>query len=178
MISSHTFITGAELGYQLFVGDEPCTERFIPAVNSNWRAEKPNAGLWTSSYVDGISDWVRWCRATYFASVNTDSWWVLHADPHARVLVIDSRDDLDALVAWASRPKLYPMPSQAILLDFEKMRDAGYAGLHLTHDGLSANRYRDSEPEDINGIGFSSWDVESTVWFDWAFTHVAEVKRI
>lgn len=126
---------------------------------------KPFDGLWTSTYTEGTSAWVEWCRAEEFGNPDKQTWFILEPDASARIYEIDTLDDLLFLLAH------YPHPDreQAIYgrfmayLDFERIsRD--YDAIHLTDAGQWTTRF--SEPS-LNG-----WDCECTLWFRWCFTQV------
>lgn len=167
--------TGAALGPQLFVGPHrPDRVRFTAAHHDVHRwsySNKPGGGIWTSSYRDGTSGWVEWCRAENFGGVDAKPWWQLTPDPEATLIVIDSEVDMLALLDRYGRPFDDVMPDRRVL-DFDALIATGHAGLTATERGFWACRMGDFT---TLGLGLYSWDCESTVWFRWAFAEVQEV---
>ena len=166
-----------ELGEQLFIGERPDKALFNQAVHRDDRVflNKPYGGLWTSSLVDGTSDWVRWCQGEDFGGVDVLPWWRVVVEPSTVVLEIDSYDDLLAIMKWGgvrSRPWDW-MHKEMDALNFDVIRAAGFGGVHLTRAGASACRYGPG----VGSPSLSSWDVESTVWLDWVFTDIVCVKE-
>ncbi len=150
------------LGTQLFIGDKPDPQRFIPATNCDRRAYvgKPKGGLWTSSLNDdGASDWVRWCEAEDFGGVDVKARWTLAPLDAGRVIVVNGHGDLHRLFeSYGTGLQTH----YSAVLDFDAMIRDSYVGMHLTERGNSEVHL--SYPLHLN-----AWDCESTVFFKWVF---------
>ena len=48
-----------------------------------------------------------------------------------------------------------------MILDFQKIHELGFSGIHLTETGAAALRFGSQY-----GPDFNSWDMESTVWLE------------
>lgn len=127
---------------------------------------KPRYGLWTSTFNDGKSDWVRWCVDEQFGSLGSKDGphhgVLLTPLPTARLLCIDT----EAALIGATTAYALPMYAGQACLNFNRISE-DYDGVHLTEEGQRATRY--SSPHDLYG-----WDCESTVWFRWAFEDAVE----
>ena len=166
MNSSAPIVTGAELRTQVFLGDEKSDpDRVDPVTNRDDGVVKPDGGLWTSSARDGEPcAWIQWCRREgYGIGPNTRAWW-LEPDPDARVVQIDSVDDMEWLL------ERYERPGQSVgemfaPFDYEAMAES-VDGVRITEQGEAETRF--AQP------GLYGWDTESTVWFDWQFRDVTD----
>lgn len=169
------WITAADIGDQLFVGREPHHTKFQTADHTEARqfSQKPSGGPWTSSYINGASDWVRWCRSEEWGDVDNTMWWKLQAYPDTVLLQIDSFRDLSSIMAWCGIERDPGDRYSRKYLDWAAIRDAGFQGVHLTDNGNNECR---SGRFDI-GYDLNSWDVESTVWFEWVFTDIRPVPN-
>src|SRR4051794_6456762 len=83
------------LGEQLHITKDAALVREIAPVRNHF--VKPHGGFWTSSYIDGKSEWVD-AHQDMFADSRgcayTLNWFLLTVDPAARILVVDSMADL------------------------------------------------------------------------------------
>ena len=159
------------LGTQLFEGaNKPDPSRMLVAGNRDPGRHKPHGGLWTSTYDPRIgSNWIDWCIAEEFRGPNF-SCWLLEPDPTARVLTIDGPADLAKFKPYLTE---YSFSTSDRILDYEAIgRD--YDALHYTVDGARLGH--------MSAFGFhplcitlNSVDAESTFWFRWMFTGVAEL---
>lgn len=180
-------ITGADLGRQAWVGkvaaparSRPEASKFLPIMPSPRPRVKPHhtdrrgAGLWTSTFHEQYgSSWIQWCIAEGVDCVPQDpTWhtWLLDPDPAARIYVIDSYTDLQALVDTFPQAEHHPDSSYGA---WSEIRPAWHAiaeefdAVHLTDEGQWATRLTD--PLDLYG-----WDCESTLWLRWAFAAVKD----
>lgn len=169
--------TGRALGPQMRVGGaRPEILRLVPAYHDpSWEhMNKPGAGLWTSSLVDGFSDWVRWSREQRYGDPDHETWWKLVPRYDARLLEFDTVEDLEsALAVFGEVTERYRDRGvfDSPVLRYDTIIAAGYDGVHLTENGSRVLHWGTlSSP-----IAFNAWDVESTVWFHWAF---AKVRRL
>lgn len=151
----------------------PRAERFEPAVNAGPVLPKPSrGGLWTSTW-DG-RDGSGWT-----AFMDADGWapdggqhgvWLLDVDPQARLICIDTLQDLRDLLDRYATPAPAGWPSalnDARGIDFEALAADGFHGVHLTDDGQWATR--------LTSPNLYGWDCESTLWLTWAFTRVRQL---
>lgn len=167
-----------DLGPQLAVMDTMPHQSRMNAAFNRARAynNKPAGGFWTSTLhpVDQVSDWVRWCRQEDYGDVEGKQWWIVVPDPAKWLLVIDCYDDLRFALDRYRMDDEDRASWTGPQLDFNAMRDDGYAGLHLTERGnAQCHTFAGIDEPDLNG-----WDVESTVWFDWCFTDVQDVTHL
>lgn len=159
---------------QLFLGDKPVKELMQPVQNAQF--VKANGGLWTSTYKNGKSDWINWCESNNFWTTDNQTKWLLSVNKNARVLKIDTRDDLFSAYKKYGISLLggdFELAGYKIgitdlgILDYEKIaRD--YDGVWLTQEGQWATRF--SSPISLYG-----WDCECTHWFRWVFDKVERV---
>jgi hypothetical protein len=151
------------LGEQLHIG---ICQALIPMVVPvrNRAFVKPEGGLWTSTLLPKSgSDWVEWCAIEDFDAPYEKIWHVLKPLP-ARILVIDSLADLEAVL-----PKYSVKLALSLRYpDFEKLATA-WDAIHLTSRGQVETRL--SYPDNLYG-----WDSESTLWFRWCFDEVRRVE--
>lgn len=158
---------GADLGPQLHLGFEPTPAAF-PAVtmhtpgigyrptNQAW------GGWWTATLTeDGSSAYVDFnleCSPDVARGfLNHFAWWSLTPQPSVFVLVLDGPDSFKAALSHFRY-------KQSVELDFEQIRDAGFAGVHVTDQ--AARQYGP----------LTEWTHESTHWLRWAFTD--EVTKV
>jgi len=150
------------VGPQLYLhGTAPDPRRVRPIRNDDgWRTDQPSGGMWTSTYLGPKlgSAYVRSCLMAKSAG----AWLLEPAARGAGVATIDCRDDLESLATrygWVSHPG-----KDRVTLDFENL--ARYVGaLHLTERGAL-------ECCPPGATSLTSWGVESTLWFRWAFASV------
>jgi hypothetical protein len=127
---------------------------------------KPRWAFWTSTYVNGSSAWVEWCRSECHGDPDRSNWFVLGVRPTARVYVVDTLQDLEYLVdRYPLRPFSY---RQSIRYVDWAAAAQDFDGVQVTEEGQWQTRF--SEP------GLYGWDCESTAWFRWAFTKVERIK--
>jgi len=134
------------IGDQLHVGGARLRRAtFSPMHNhDDPTPTKPHGGMWTATLRDGP-------RSAFTERARGDGvWWVLEPDPRARILIINTPADWDAIIARFPRTD-GPGP------DFEQMVAYGVAGLHLTEHGAR------------EAACLTAWEMESTVWLRWAF---------
>lgn len=128
---------------------------------------KPDGGLWTSTWLgpEQGSDWVRFCRSDYgIRWLLRERAFLLEPRAEARLVTVDSMAGLRALV---KRGRIAFQRNGEV--DWQRLIDRGYDGLHLTERGFRETRNRLERPN------LHSWDCESTVWFRWAFESWREV---
>jgi hypothetical protein len=165
----------------------PDESQFKPVANDPhgagvWKKPAKGTGLWTSTW-DAEREscgWLDWMAAERWTprSREPGEWvhqefeaYIIWPDPRARVAVVDSYADLEALMRRFPHNDHLAERLEAIspgwnerhaALDFEGMARAGLAGMHLTDEGQWMTRL--SNPHNLYG-----WDCESTVWFRWVF---------
>lgn len=165
--------TGVDLGVQLWAGTETPTEAGFRVVDDFGRTcanKKPRGGLWTSTLVgEAASDWLRWCEQEDLDDPKTIGLWMLTPKANARILRIDSYEDLQrVLSAYPHHP--YPYLPDDRVIAFDRVMADGWDGIHLTEEGQWKTRL--SHPDNLYG-----WDCESTVWLRWAFEGNAVLVR-
>jgi len=148
---------------QLFINDHPFSpDKFDPPKNEAFY--KPKGGLWTSTYSEGTSDWVRWCSGEHFkCGVYVGS--VLKVAKEARIYDIRSVADYTRLTeAYPFSPYGFGHIERKIeevlhgpslmfkFIDWELISEK-WDGVHLVNPGLR-----------WDVMPLSAWDVESTVW--------------
>ncbi|HUY78026.1 MAG TPA: hypothetical protein VMV29_14730 [Ktedonobacterales bacterium] len=173
-----------ELCAQLWMGkQEPTPQTLQVARNSHPMhtfAGKPEGGLWTSTWDEQAqtAEWLDWLRSEEPGWLEPLQGWLLIPQHDASVYVIDGVADLQRCISAyprqdaAMRQFLDEHPTLrswmlAREIDHEAIHAAGYVGFHLTSAGQ--HRTRHSQP-DLYG-----WDVECTVWYEWAFADVRPV---
>jgi hypothetical protein len=141
----------------------PMPELLVPITNCQF--VKPRGGFWTSTFDGQSSAWVDWCRAEEYCDVDSYRWFLLEPRATARILIIDTSADMERLY------ERYFDASTGLsflsAIDFEAMAQ-DYDAMRLTESAVWATRL--SLPHNLYG-----WDCESTCWFRWCFTEVAEI---
>lgn len=150
----------------------PSQELFKPVFHDKQtNNNKPKGGLWTSTHTPDDtypSQWIEWGVVDGGNFWLKMDWWLLTPDPNARIITIDSYEDLEVLQAR------YPLQQEGIwedlpLLDFTKIAQ-DYDAMNLTGRGQIKTRL--TYPLSLYG-----WDCESTLWFRWLFTDVSPLWR-
>lgn len=124
-------------------------EVFKKPENGDWIKPK-KGGLWTSP-TDSKWGWGDWCRAEDFRTETLKNHFLIKMNPDARILVIDSLADLQAM----HFKKLIEPQRLSCKIDFEKIAE-DYDAIWLTEKGESETRY--SRPLTMYG-----WDVETVL---------------
>lgn len=153
-------ITGRELGPQLHLGDRPSRRGFRSIAANHRGFVKPRGGFWTSSYlgIESGSNWIEFCRSDMPSWIEKD-WWVVTPEPTARLLQIETLNDLKAIMS------VYKSAHDSLFGDmwpdwFAISQD--YDGVHLTEEGQWETR--------LSVPNLYGWDCESTLWLRWVFT--------
>lgn len=155
-----------KLGGQLFLNAWAPDQKLMRPVKNiagenSLLHEKPGGGLWTSSYVNNSSDWVKVANRIGVGTKNK-RWWLLQPEP-CRVMVIDSVEDL------AQLPKMHcgnhPYNLQ---VDWELVAQH-WDAVHLTKCGQLESHT--SWPMNLWG-----WDCECTFWCRWQFESVSLIR--
>jgi hypothetical protein len=150
-------------------------DHFRPVVNSDIGASaKPHGGLWTAPVAEAGPDgtvlrtaWTDWYRDNEYGTDDYAHFLWIRPRPDARVLLIDTLDDLRAIVA--AYPAVPARPALDFLRnkypDWPALAAAGWDAVFLTDDGQWATRlplYR--EPE------LYTWDCATVLWLRPAYT--------
>lgn len=119
---------------------------------------KPSLAIWTSSLIrENESAWTRWCSCEMPEWIENVRKYILIPKQDLRILEISCEEDLAGL------PKTNPVFSIGMMvLDFEKIHDLGFSGIHLTEEGAVALHFGSRKYD----LDFNSWDMESTVWLE------------
>lgn len=153
--------------------NEPTPQGFKPPFPLGEREPaffKPHGGMWTSPYEGEYgSAWCQWCLSEEFRIDREKPdfhLWLLEPDPEKRVYLIDSYEDLEALI------DLYPSgPAfQGLSREWPNWKGVSedFDAIHLTEKGQWATRL--TTPYSLYG-----WDCESTLWFRWGFESVEDL---
>jgi hypothetical protein len=113
---------------------------------------KPTGGLWTSP-LNSSHSWRDWCSREEFRDYAHDNYFMLKFKPEAKVLVIDSIEDLISL----PRVRNDSMYLNNSILDYPKLAKR-FDAIWLTAEGERATRYSKS-------INLYGWDVETVFLF-------------
>ena len=165
-----SYVEAKDIGPQLYVGPRrPDIQFFNVPQNAEGCWVKPQGGLWTSSYhVEKGSYWVEWCRGESFRIPEEGKWqsWLLMPRPDAPIAIIDSIYDLQTILRAYTCAVGGGGWGGSGTIDFEKMA-MQFSAIHLTDRGQEATR---------NTIpNLYGWDMESTLWLDWAFSDVQDL---
>ena len=127
--------------------------------------EKPKGGLWASP-VDSIFGWKDWCEGEDFHTDRLKTWTKFKISPEAKILVINSYDDLVEVARKYSERRfdLSPYDSDRVL-KFVKMQEDGYSGVFLTYRGHRENHLIWDRRSPVC-CGLNTWDCESIILFD------------
>lgn len=165
-----------EFPLQLFASEKMPRPELFREIHQEPYLNKPRCGLWTSTFIDAEtgSGWIRWCVENWFRPP-PDHGWLLRPADDARILQIDSLDDLVS-VTTRFRRKFDPeyaslLSSGAIsdeLIDFHAVA-LEYDGMRVTQNGMLSTHF--SRPYNLYG-----WDCEATVWFQWVFAPPEKVQ--
>lgn len=157
------------LGLQLTVGLKVVKSGVPEVINIRNKPlfPKPQGAFWSSSYVEGKSDWVRWCESEDHDVPDVWEGILIKPNHDANIITIDTLDDLLKL---ADKYAVY-VPGIDFMhgYDFEQMQKDGIDAIHLTKEGQERTRY--TEPTSLYG-----WDCESTCWLYPAFEVVGKVS--
>lgn len=144
-------------------------DKFNNLVDKLNYINKPIGGLWASP-VNSRWSWKSWCESNDFRvdSFRCYTKWKLR-DPR-RILIIDSAEDL-----IRATDRFGILFYFSYILDFQKIKDAGYDGIFLTARGNSECHFSicyKGETIDLN-----SWDCESIVVWNWKQIKIIEAGR-
>lgn len=173
-----------ELPTQLFTGLKPRPARLDPPTRSSHHPWKPGGGIWTSTYRDGSSGWIEWCRDEGFRldRVSRRRRWLL--DPiDCRVYAVDSGDAVTTLfdeygvdywqaISGKARPPEVPHfdPTPHFnywTIDWARFVD-DYDALWLASPWIDVGGI----PLRLASMMFYGFDCESTWWARWSFANV------
>lgn len=149
------------LGPQLYVGDRPYIEEIFQTQD---HINKPNGGgLWTSTFDEKTgSSWVQYCLHinALMPEGGVFQSYLFIPKPDARVYTVDSKEDCASLFEKYGN-KILPQ-LELLQLDFYKLA-YDFDAIHLTDKG----RW---ETHELLPCGFYSWDCESTLWLNAAYS--------
>lgn len=142
---------------------------------------KPTNAFWTSTYLNKKhgSDWIQWALGEDFYDGVKLHAYTLEVEKDAKILVIDSMDDLYEVVA--KYPNNFDAEEHDEFIRNYMMRfpnwnsiSNDYDAVHLTYKGEAQTRW--NQLDMINGCNLYGWDCESTCWFRWKFKNVKEIE--
>lgn len=138
----------------------PSAKAWRPIAQDNVR-NKPRGGLWTSTWDDAGSDWLREAGPANMDLLGpAPEVWLLTPEPAANVLTIDGLDELVTIFDHGYGIDVFG----GRVINFQLLAQ-DYDAVHLTEKGQWATRL--SWPDDLYG-----WDCECTLWLRWRFTDV------
>jgi hypothetical protein len=153
--------------------ETPRAELLNPINHADASAKPRECGFWTSTYHERFgSGWVQWCLSEEYRCERADptfQMWTLEPAPAARIYTIDTYNDLQRLCQIYGQRR-WDRGTYDTYPDWSLVAEA-YDGIHLTRDGELRTRY--THPLNLYG-----WDCESTLWFRWAFSGVADLGRV
>jgi len=177
---------------QMFTGLMPRPAKLEP-LRENSHPWKPGGGLWTSSFHEGTSGWVEWCRGERFRTerVRRPRQWLL--DPlDVRVFAVASADDVERVfdeygVDYRERLGLPRLddggPFSDVFprwhywtLDWERFV-ADWDALWLASPWIPIGEEPLAMPLRMESVMFYGWDCESTWWARWSFENVRRPGR-
>jgi hypothetical protein len=159
--------TGAELprlGWIKKPGERFEPQNWHPIRNRHqYMPIKPEGGLWTAPFgEDGLTSWQQWCEEEGYDGDWADRIEVIEPFPDARLVVVESLDDLLSLLDAYSRDDVEPVVSTIWApLDFEKLA-ADYDGMWLTEGGQCRTR--------LSRPSLYGWDCATVLWLQPTFT--------
>lgn len=147
------------IGKQLFLGKIFDRNKIAPICNLVQHS-KCNGGVWTSSFVRGKSDWLRWITSESYPEplVNVKG-TILTPKQSARVLVFQRLEDLRNLEEQYKIQCSYPLFDEEGLNFYFNFEE-----LSKDYDAVHFNKFN-KEFLDGHIQPFKIWDVESTIWF-------------
>ena len=137
---------------------------YIEPVINDW--VKPHGGLWTSTYTPDekyCSDWIVWCVREEMYEWVSDSCYILYPNPDAKILTIDSKEDLKRVI-----DQYHIVKNGKKYLDYERI-SKDFDAIHLTERGQWDTRLL--EPN------LYGWDCESTLWFRNKFLGAIPIEK-
>jgi len=144
----------------------------IKSPYSAFGVEKPDGAFWTSSYDNVIktSDWSKWTRET-MKDWSSNEAAVFSVIGSPKVFHIATPEDYkklrDTFTIDYKEALKYGIEALASGIHWENVSKR-YDAVHLV-DYWKARGSRENIQENPAYIGLSSWDVESTAWFDMGF---------
>lgn len=156
---------------QLFIHyNEPNAGRIKPVVNG-YTCKPRFGGIWTSTYINGDSSWIYFCRTDpervqmFKQKIDGMNHYVLYPSVQTKVLRINSVIECLRMFEMYGLPNTdFPKDKSLMTLDFERIQ-YDFDCIHLTKRGEYETRNRSHFPN------LAGWNCESTLWFRWKFVH-------
>lgn len=152
---------------QLHVTSAKEMERNIKSVK-NTKAGikiKPNGGLWTSTFVEGTSEWNQYAKSENINKV-VDEGFILTPTKDAKIYYL-TQDTIEEFVNTYINEYKDPLEDlfglrfrESFYIDFEKL-STKYDALHMDPSKIDSPYMLDYH--------LFLWDIESTIWFKWCF---------
>jgi hypothetical protein len=131
---------------------------------------KPRRAFWTSTLLEqSFSGWVEWTQVGEDRLSGPYQAWLLRVDPSARVFEIHSAEDWRELV----RHYRNPTADDSANPNWNGVA-AEWEGVHLSTGGLLTGEGVRLDQGGLT-IMLQGWNVESTLWFRWAFQSRPEI---
>lgn len=158
MLHSRTFIT---MGFHVY------PELIRPAISTipDSFMNKPNGGLWASTYTPHdlyMSDWHSWCAGAEFRYYNNKPYTLFKLKSDASIFILDSLSQMEILERdYLTEPALPFLEGKffSSFIDFNKL-SKDYDGFYLSLDASVNFRL------DFDHVSFASWDCESLLLFN------------
>ena len=171
-------ITGAELSPLAFAHPTPFDPSKVNPVVNREAHVKPSGGIWLSPHLGpAASEWTYWLDSeqgpsTLYGAQQLSVQKVV-LDPEAELLLIDGRDDFEAILEhytaangrdFSDIPENLVSYLKAPIIDFEAVSES-YAGIYLTDNGQWETRYGRDGRSLLDGPNLYGWDLESALVF-------------
>ena len=142
------------------------TKPIFNLENNEW-INKPAKALWTSTFEENIKDisWIDWAEFN-FPKILGNYLYKLYPKESTKIYTINTPEDYfsDELIKFDGREGECPRYLRN-LIDYKKMKDLGYNGIHFTWQGAALGHGFNNFDNGLFHV-LNSIDVESTVWFD------------
>lgn len=166
-------VSEVNMGDQLFLSiNKPKEELFNPVTGMKHN-KKPIGGIWTSTkYINNLgfptSSFIEWSKGNLKISPEYSIWGITIENP-VNVLIINKKEDIinySTLVEENTIDERYEFDIDYI------HKDLGCNGIWLTEKGVENTCSVMTDRK----YSMKSWDVESTIWFDWVFDSINRLR--
>ena len=141
---------------QLHLGFAHQEELRVPFIYTEGGFSKPWGGIWTSTFIPGKgSAWLAYRARQDFRPSGQGglSLWLLTPEDDARVLSINTPEDIERLFDAYSLPFREPRTPGALGLNWPRLA-LDFDALHVSQEGFEAGYPL-----------LATWSCESTIWF-------------
>lgn len=145
--------------YFVHYGSTKFDEKTFTPISSRRHDVKPSYGFWASPLYTRNS-WLEWCNRENYANYDINQRMEFSLKPDAKVIQIDSLDDITFLI------KNYPIPYNRYMLPYGSYMEHGLPYLGIDYEAMSKDfdgiNYNHTELGNILG----PWDCDSVVIFN------------